>query len=179
MCSSRRLVGSDLDSCKGYPVSSRRISTLLFHLYHEFDSNPHALKHIDVKALPHYQAPCKPLHWSMSVYTYIHTLNHNLIISLPTCMQLQNSEFNHFSILQCELVCQQYRRFCSKDKLHVWRHLNVCAFDSISIWLILNICSTPLHFYRNLLAPHLPVMCRLFFCDTHTHNIHKLTTVCL
>ena len=31
ICSPRRLVGGDPDSCKGYPVYSRLISTLLYH----------------------------------------------------------------------------------------------------------------------------------------------------
>ena len=39
ICSPRRLIGGDPDSCKGYPVYSRLISTLLFHLYHERDGN--------------------------------------------------------------------------------------------------------------------------------------------
>ena len=34
-----RLVGGDADPCKGYPVYSRLISTLVFHLYHERDSD--------------------------------------------------------------------------------------------------------------------------------------------
>ena len=37
ICSPRRLVDSDPDSCKGYSVYSRLISTLVFHLYHERD----------------------------------------------------------------------------------------------------------------------------------------------
>ena len=38
ICSPRWLVGSDPDSCKGYPVFSRLISTLLFSLYHKCES---------------------------------------------------------------------------------------------------------------------------------------------
>ena len=37
ICSPRWLVGSNPDSCKGYPVYCRLITTLLFHLYHEHD----------------------------------------------------------------------------------------------------------------------------------------------
>ena len=37
ICSPRRLVGGDPDSCNGYPVYSRLISTLVFHLYHKRD----------------------------------------------------------------------------------------------------------------------------------------------
>ena len=39
ICSPRWLVGGDPDSCKGYPVYSRLVSTLVFHLYHERDGD--------------------------------------------------------------------------------------------------------------------------------------------
>ena len=39
ICSPRWLVGGDPDSCKGYPVYSRLISTLVFHLHHERDGD--------------------------------------------------------------------------------------------------------------------------------------------
>ena len=35
ICSPRRLVGGNPDSCNGYPVYNRLISTLVFHLYHK------------------------------------------------------------------------------------------------------------------------------------------------
>ena len=38
ICSPSLLVGVDADSCKGYPVYSRLISTLVFHLYQERES---------------------------------------------------------------------------------------------------------------------------------------------
>ena len=39
ICSPRRLVASNPDSCKSYPVYNRLTSTLLFHVYHECDGD--------------------------------------------------------------------------------------------------------------------------------------------
>ena len=53
ICSPRRrlLIGGDPDSCKGCPVYNRLISTLVFHLYHEHDSDTQEI----LIALTYYQ----------------------------------------------------------------------------------------------------------------------------
>ena len=119
------------------------------------------------------------LHCTCYYIICLHTLNHNLIISLPICMQLQNAVMHCDNLtisVKWELVYQQYCRLCSKAKsTHVPKHLHVCAFVSIKIIIEHLFNCTPL-LYRKLFTPHLTSYAiNLFFFVTHTYHTHKLT----
>ena len=93
-CSPRRLVGGDR-SCKGYPVYSRLISTILFHLYHERDGDTQEIlitllsRPTMTCMLPYEGAPDLPM-CSLYYIICLHTLkpqSDRCLLSLPTCIQ--------------------------------------------------------------------------------------------
>ena len=102
--SPRRLVGGDLDSCKGYTVYSRLISILVFHLYHEHDGDAQEILIALLLKLALLWRACYYMIWrcglscprARCITSSVYTLwNHRCLLSLPTCMQLQKCIFVH------------------------------------------------------------------------------------
>ena len=115
----------DPDSCKGYPVDNRLISTLLFHLYHERDGDT---QEILIALLPKLR-----LEGAAHVLVVLHHLftHFETTIIQPaysTCIRSLSSRRSRLYklllvyrytkhcycsiLIKCKLVCQQY---CTAD----------------------------------------------------------------
>ena len=87
-------LGGDPDSCKGYPVYSRLISTLVFHLYHERDGDVQEillalLSKLSLQRHACYYMKARPdlPTWSLYYIICLHTLkpqSNRCLLCLPT-----------------------------------------------------------------------------------------------
>ena len=101
ICSPRRLVGGDPDSCKGYPVYSRLVSTLVFHLYHERDGDAQEILIALLSKLSLLRRACYYMKGcgltcprARCITSSVYTLwNHNLIGVYSACLLVSKSTY--------------------------------------------------------------------------------------